>query len=352
MFHIKKALDDILKFMKSQSRKFDNLHNDFKDPKILIQEVASHVRGIESFQSIAITQSSEALRKVSINEIIIEIIKQKQLKSCLVFAGIPRLPDEKIMEIIITICANLGVNINEQDISICYRQGHQVRVNSKGVSMPPTIMTEFSREQTKSSILTATKKGKKMLTSSDIGLEVTPPSRIYVNERLTPYNHHILKEALMLKSRESLKYVWTNGGFVHGRVADSAPDLLFNSIEEVYTKLGICHPIPSLESTQSKLNQAPPDLQTVPEAEQHTPSTATSGKPFSEVTSTKRKARDAIASSPTKMTKISPVVPARTRGRSAKEKEKDKEKAPTNPEITTPDVTIDSPSSPSEYLSA
>lgn len=150
------------KFMKQQSRKFDNFHKDYKEQKITINEVASRLKSIESCQSVTIAQSSEALRKVSVNEINIEILKQKQLKCCLVFAGVPRAPDESVTEIIITICAALGVTISENDLSNCYRQGHQVRVNSKGVSMPPTIMAEFTRELTKSSILSAAKKGKKI----------------------------------------------------------------------------------------------------------------------------------------------------------------------------------------------
>lgn len=166
----KRPTNEVLKFMKLQSIKFDEFHKDYLEQKTMIQNVASHIKNIESSQSIAIVQSSEALKKVSVNEINIEILKQKALKSCLVFAGIPRSPDEDTIKIIIAICGFLDIAIGENDISTCYRQGHQMRVNAKGESMHPTIMAEFTRELTKTSILNAAKKVKKAktLTSSDI----------------------------------------------------------------------------------------------------------------------------------------------------------------------------------------
>lgn len=224
------------------------------------------------------------------------------------------------------------------------------------------------------------------MTSTDIGFNDLPPSKIYVNERLTPYNHTILKEALILKSENSLSYVWTNGGFVHGRVEDSAPTLLFNSIEELYMKLGKCHPIgtsggtPIAANINADLFSA--DMQVDSAADLHDPSI--SGTPTAGSSVLKRKSGESVTSVPSKIKKISPDITQRLRVRPLKDKdekkdkrktkergnEKDKDKTkdknksatdsttsvpdPTTPvpDPTTPAVTVDSPVSPSEYLSA
>lgn len=298
-------------------------------------------------------------------------------------AGVPRTPDEIVTKIIITVCAALGVTISENDLSNCYRQGHQVRVNAKGESMPPTIMVEFTRELVKASILAAAKKGKKAktLTSTDIGFNVMPPSKIYVNERLTPYNHTILKEALMLKSKNSLRYVWTNGGFVHGRVEDSAPTLLFNSIEELYRKLGICHPIgtaggtPLAANINADLVSSDMLVDPVPDLNGALISSI-SGTSMAESSILKRKSGEAVNSVPSKIKKTSPDIAQRLRIRQPKDKDdkkdegktkergnekerdktKDKIKSTPDPCTPVPDPVspaeiVGPPTSPSEYLS-
>lgn len=274
-------------------------------------------------------------------------MKQRFLKSCLVFAGIPIQGEEKVGEIIIAVCSVLGVKISDSDISNCYRQGHQMRVNSRGDPMPPTIMVEFTREQIKSLIIMAVKNAKKTLTTSDIGLSDHPPLKIYINERLTPYNHRILKEALSLKSKNLLKFVWTNGGFVHGRVDSSSPTLSFSSINEIYDKLGTCNPVYT-EDPSSALISKP--FTPVADSNEELRGFPEVGNPIASVIATKRKSLELISTVAPKITKVSPVIPKRTRGRTTKVKDKDKIKDASAP--VAPSLIVDSPLSPTKQLAA
>lgn len=314
-----KTIEDVFRLVKSQNRRFNKWDKDFAGQKTLIEEVAKHLNTIDSTQSVAIEQSTKALLKSSENEISIEILNQKLLKSCLVFAGIPFCRDEKVHDIITAICALLGVKLTVIDFSICYRIGHQMRANSKGVLMPPTIMVEFSREEIKASILTAIKNSKKSLSSSDIGFLDQPPSRIYINERLTPYNHRILREALNLKAKNQLKFVWTNGGFVHGRVDFSSPILQFKSVGEIYEILGICHPSVNPVDASGGIERSVSSMSVDGVVNQSDlPTFVDPAFSTNSIINTKRKLREFGSSQPTKIKKVSPLSVRRGRGRPRK----------------------------------
>lgn len=142
------------------------------------------------------------------------------------------------MDLAILICSRIGVDINVNDIKSCYRLGFHSRPNSKGELMPPKIMIEFVRDLTKESLMTASRNVNRTLTTADFGIVSTPLSKVYINERLTPYNQEILRQAIIYKNKSVIKFAWSKGGIIHGRVNVSSPVLTFESVGEVHAKIG------------------------------------------------------------------------------------------------------------------
>lgn len=235
----KKSIDDVFKLLENQNNKMDNV---FAEQRQLLNGFINQLKSIIELQSTSSDQSCQALNKASKNQIAIERINQKLLKNFVDICGIPYYKDENIIEIIRLISDNIGLAITQMDISTCYRLGHITRVNVKGEPLPPVIVVEFVRESTKISLLNAMKNLGKDLTSANIGIKNHPPSKIYINERLTPFYREVKREALKFKANKVLKFVWTKGGLIHGRVGDATPVLSFDSVNDIYFKLRVNSP--------------------------------------------------------------------------------------------------------------
>lgn len=235
---IKRSTADVFRLLETQVANLAHLISDVADQKGILEYLKSQLSGINESITTTSVQSSEALQKSSKNEIAIEIVNQKMLKNYIDISGIPLTRDENIIAVITGIFSALGLAILETDINTCYRVGHQTRTNSKGEPIPPTIVVGFLRERTKEEVLTAAKQLKRAMTTVDIGWKNTPPSKIYLNERLTPYFRNVFMEARKFKARNMIKFLWTKGGVIHGRVDDGSPILTFASVDEIYHELG------------------------------------------------------------------------------------------------------------------
>lgn len=242
----KRSVEDFYQLVQQQSVQvqqqtvsLNKCENDFAEQKLLINGFANQLKNIAELQSTTAGQSLQAVNKASKNSIASEKMKQQLLKNYIDFSGIPYVKDESITDIISLISIKIGLAISASDISSCYRIGQSTGVNVKGEPLPQVIVVEFLREITKISVINSMKNLGKDLTTTDIGFKDSPSRKIHINERLTPYFRDVKREALKFKSNKGLKFVWTNGGVVHGRVDLATSILSFHSIEDIHCKLSI-----------------------------------------------------------------------------------------------------------------
>lgn len=241
----KKSIDDVFKLVEQQNYKMDKIDGEFAEQRLILIGFTNQPKSIAELQSTSSGQSLQAFNKASKNQIAIEKLNQRLLKNFVDISGIPYDKDENISEYISLISGDIGLAITPMDISTCYRLGHITRVNVKGERLPPVIVVEFTRELTKASLIDAMKNFGRALHSADIGVKNHPPCKIYINERLTPYFREVKHEALKFKTNKVMKFVWTNGGVIHGRIDNGTPILSFDSIDDIHFKLSVNQPKPS-----------------------------------------------------------------------------------------------------------
>lgn len=217
-------------------------------------------------------------------------MKQQALKNYIDISGIPYTKEEIKIAIVKIITRKIGLEISASDISSCYRIGQNTGVNVKGEPLPPVIVVEFLRETTKIAVINSMKKRTTDLTSRDLGFKDSPSSKIYINERLTPYFRDVKREALKLKINKSLTFVWTNGGVVHGRVGLATPILSFDSIEDIHIKLSM-NPQEKME-TGLDINPRKLCLRSAKASKVDPPSTSSNGNDRKVKTKRKRKTPD------------------------------------------------------------
>ena len=92
---------------------------------------------------------------------------------------------------------NLGVQINEEDISV----SHRLPQNKHNVDKPPIIIAKFVRRDTKENLYRARSK-LRHITTQDLGFQ--GDNKIYIQESLTQKNKELFRKALKLKKSRDI----------------------------------------------------------------------------------------------------------------------------------------------------
>ena len=119
----------------------------------------------------------------------------------------------------------MGVNLNENDISIAHR-------------LPPTtkdrLIVKFTRREKRDEIYSK-RKNLKCKRTKDLPSVVCEPesavvshkAQIHVNESLTPYRKRLLGRILQFKRDHNYKFIWTANGKIMLKKTDSSTTKCF-----------------------------------------------------------------------------------------------------------------------------
>lgn len=144
----------------------------------------------------------------------INSLQQYTRRDNLEIGGFPETKNEDIYAIIEAIAKVIDVPFDRCHLSIAHRIP-----SAKGKARP--IICKFISRINKIKWLAASK-NKKQLHSTEIN-PLLPPSNIYINEHLTPFNKIILGRARELKRENKIAYVWVKESNIYIRVDQNSP---------------------------------------------------------------------------------------------------------------------------------
>lgn len=212
-----------------------------KNVKFCKEKLGGHEKRIKALENVSTINTQEISKAHEKNEkmsesltqlqISFEKMKQRQLKNFVDILGVPKINEEKLIDVVINIGKVAGINVLDKDVVDCYRLPARENRNEEGDVFHPTIVVEFLKEQMKLDIMMGLKERKTALVLSEIGfLETT---NVYVNEKLTAHLKRVLMEAKRSKKDGLLKYAWGKFGKVMGRIDDGSPTLVFWSVKDI-----------------------------------------------------------------------------------------------------------------------
>ncbi|CAK1552326.1 unnamed protein product [Leptosia nina] len=175
---------------------------------------------ITSLESSGPTHLEESLRE-KITELKQELNERDRLslRCDIVLSGIPEEEGENAMHLATSVAHKIGVTLEEKDVVFAERLG--LRRKPVGQTSRPIIL-RLLRHSTRDEILHSARVRRDIDTT---GLNLnsdTPPSKIYLNERLTRYDKHLFSLAKQAAVESGWKYVWTRDGRVLARQSPTA----------------------------------------------------------------------------------------------------------------------------------
>ncbi|XP_046976428.1 uncharacterized protein LOC124542528 [Vanessa cardui] len=141
-------------------------------------------------------------RKVS--ELQKQINNQQQWArmSNLEIVGLPELPKESPINLVIEIAKHAGVTLKYEQIEFASR----VQPMQSKPGRPKTLVAKLKNRELKDAILSGLRKVRGISTT-DIGIGGNR-RRFYVNEHLTPKNKQLFNKAKSIASDKSYKFIW------------------------------------------------------------------------------------------------------------------------------------------------
>ena len=200
------GMEASLNFMSKQQDDMAKSLKDLQDKNMFLETENSLLRGQLAAVQNDINQQKDALNGH----------EQYSGREYLEFCGIGKRPIEDTNKIILTIGDALGVQINEEDISV----SHRLPQNKHNVDKPPIIIAKFVRRDTKENLYRARSK-LRHITTQDLGFQ--GDNNIYIQESLTQKNKELFRKALQLKKSLRYKFIWTNSGRIYLR-KDESPE--------------------------------------------------------------------------------------------------------------------------------
>lgn len=155
----------------------------------------------------------------------IEDLEQRSRNKNLELTGIPEENNENLFSLLNEVGKTIGCPIIASDIDTVHRVGH-LNANS---TRPKNIIVAFTSRAKKEAILNKARlKQKQGIMTTDIGF-MNPPSRIYINDHLSPVNKLLLRDAKIKAKETNYKYVWVRHYKVFVRKNETAPIIVINT---------------------------------------------------------------------------------------------------------------------------
>lgn len=199
---------------------------------LLIQTVTAAVTSAVALSSKQIMQQLKTGGKEEVTRLKTETQKQRfdidrleqySRKDSIRIQGIEENRDEKTNDIVVKLAKDIGVNIQDRDISVSHRLPQRAGRGRNGATRPKPLIVKFVRHDTKVAIM----QKKKQLKNKE-GYR-----NVFIDDDLTPLRNKMLRE---LKRDETVKRCWSIDGRIFciqeergqevKRVIDSPDDLL------------------------------------------------------------------------------------------------------------------------------
>lgn len=187
------------------------------------KDMVSEVRGIqETLEKLQTTtetlmdeqqqlrdENYELRRQLEWCEIEIDRQKQDKMKKSFEISNVPETDGENLFDITSSICREIGVNLESNDVREVFRTPNSLSSKSR---FPPSIQVTLSNKVKRDEIM-KNKRGKKELTTAMLNLPTgNRDVNIYINEVLTKRNRYLFKQARDLKHNGKIKFAWFKDG--------------------------------------------------------------------------------------------------------------------------------------------
>ena len=154
-------------------------------------------------------------------------LQQYARRDCLEITGIPVVPNESPALLVKEMSAIMGVNLNENDISIAHRFPPTKKVTGR-------LVVKFTRREKRDEIYSKRKNLKSKRTKHLPFVICEPESavvshkgQIHANESLTPYRKRLLGRILQFKRNHNYKSIWTANGKIMLKKTESSTTKCF-----------------------------------------------------------------------------------------------------------------------------
>lgn len=159
-------------------------------------------------------------------------IKQEKLESHFNINGLPEMPKEKSIEVVMKIADELDINLTPADIKVvsCFKNKKTNKVDYVFELHKSELKKEFIMKRKSRSIYANN--------NLDIFSVNSNPTinnngaRIFINDHLCQFNHHLLNHTKSLKNFD-YKYVWYKFGKIFVKKNDSSEIIAIKSYQAV-----------------------------------------------------------------------------------------------------------------------
>lgn len=173
--------------------------------------------------------------KKQISELKKKVLKQENsvVAGSVRIAGIPYYDNENLHSIFQNICKSVNIPVPQIDsiyrLKKIYKNNKPYNPNDEVIVVK--LQSPFEKNYLLKSIAKYRRENQCTLRLNHAGFESEQP--IYINENLTPYNHGIFKEALIMRKNKRLKSTFTLRGLVYVKKFDTEDAILVESVEEL-----------------------------------------------------------------------------------------------------------------------
>ena len=145
----------------------------------------------------------------------LDVTQQYLRRDCLEITGIPVILLDNPTRLVVELSSALDIDLNEQEISTAHRLPATKKVKER-------IIVKFVRRDKRNEIYKQRSKlhGKDTSCLPSVAAELgksiaDKPTKIYINESLTPYRRRLFRKLNTFKNTNKWKYLWTTNGTIH-----------------------------------------------------------------------------------------------------------------------------------------
>lgn len=238
-------LDDVVKKLDEMAIKLDQLPKLFKEVNFITTEIQDirkscefSCQKIDEFETKLTSLSSQmetlgALRdemivmKKTVDSLQQDYIDKDQWSRLnnVEIKGVPLKNNENLFEIVDKVANFIGYPLSKSYINYISR----IPIYK---SKEKTILLSFVNRYVKEEFISAAR-GKKQISTSDIGYYSDIQNKIFVNDHLSPFNKKLLTRVKSLCKESSFKYSWVRYAKIHVRKNDTSPVVIINSVNDL-----------------------------------------------------------------------------------------------------------------------
>ena len=171
-------------------------------------------------------RADQEKQKCALNE-----LQQYGRRECIEVSGVPPTDNEDSEEIIMAIAKEIGVTLENNEISAC----HRVK-KAKG---DPIIIAKFTNRKIKEEFMTKRRNLKHKsigsLKLSNVDGKIN--GKVFINESLTPMNRKLFRLTRIKCKEKSWNFSWTRNGVVFARKNEQSLIAKISSVKELEQKL-------------------------------------------------------------------------------------------------------------------